>query len=232
VESTNNYAMGLVRAGMAQHGLAVFTHEQIKGRGQRQKQWVSEGGKNIAISLVADASSLSHLPPFSLSMAVANAGVQFLQSYVFEDLTIKWPNDLYWRDRKAGGILIENVWQGKDWKWAVIGIGINVNQTDFGSLGNTAVSLKQITGRIFDPLQLARELCGFLQAEWEVLLRDPSLVRDRYNGHLYRRGELVKFRIDGELHEGRINTVNEQGQLVLGEAEEAFYDPGSIVWER
>jgi len=224
--------MGLVRAGMAQHGLAVFAHEQTKGRGQREKQWLSEAGKNIAISLVADASFLSHLPPFYLSMATANGVLKLLQSYIPEDLKIKWPNDLYWRDRKAGGILIENIWKGKEWQWSVIGIGINVNQTEFPSLGSTAVSLRQITGKKFEPIQLAKDLCGYLQMGLEQLSKDPSRVRDRYIDQLYRRGELVKFHIDGALHEGRIKTVNDQGQLVLGENEERCYDPGAIVWER
>jgi len=140
VESTNNYAMGLARAAMAQHGAVVFTHEQTKGKGQRSKGWVSKKGQNLAFSAVVEPNLLRALPPFTLSMAAAVAAHQLVAKYINEDLTIKWPNDIYWRDRKAAGILIENIWQASEWKFAVIGIGLNVNQTEFGELGDRAVS--------------------------------------------------------------------------------------------
>jgi BirA family biotin operon repressor/biotin-[acetyl-CoA-carboxylase] ligase len=122
--------MGKVRAGMAQHGLSVFALEQTRGKGQRDKIWISEPGQNIALSLVLEPKH--HFPSlFLLSMAMAVGTVRFFRKYVPDDVSIKWPNDVYWRDRKAGGILIENVWQGGVWKFAVVGIGININQTRF-----------------------------------------------------------------------------------------------------
>src|SRR3954464_2647230 len=137
--------MGKVRAGMAQHAMAVFTMEQTNGKGQRDKSWISEPGQNIALSLVIEPET--HFPAlFLLSMAMAVGTVLFFRKYVADDVSIKWPNDLYWRDRKAGGILIENVWQGGIWKFAVVGIGININQARFDLL-TQAVSLKQITGK-------------------------------------------------------------------------------------
>jgi BirA family biotin operon repressor/biotin-[acetyl-CoA-carboxylase] ligase len=108
VESTNNYAMGLVRAGMASHGTAVFAHDQTKGKGQRNKQWDSEGSKNIAISLVIEPGFMNGRPMFLLSMMTAVGVVNFFNNYIADELKIKWPNDIYWRDRKAAGILIEN----------------------------------------------------------------------------------------------------------------------------
>ena len=109
VDSTNNYAMGLVHAGMAQHGTAVFTHDQTKGRGQRSKNWNSEAKSNIAISVIIEPKELSPSQAFMLSKAIAVGTLYFFDSYAQTDVKIKWPNDIYWRDRKAGGILIENV---------------------------------------------------------------------------------------------------------------------------
>ena len=142
VESTNNYAMGLVRAAMAQHGTAVFSHEQTKGKGQRNKNWLSSKNQNIAISVIVKPGKLSSSELFVLSMMTAVGVHEFLCRYAGDEVKIKWPNDIYWRDRKAAGILIENIWQAGHWEFAVIGIGINVNQSDFGKLGKKAVSLK------------------------------------------------------------------------------------------
>src|SRR6476661_2844977 len=144
--------MALVRAAMAQHGMAVFTNEQTSGKGQRERTWISEPGSNIAISIVIEPAMLDPKRPFLLGMATALAVHDLLSGYIFEGLSIKWPNDLYWNDRKAAGILIENVWQGSEWKFAIVGIGINVNQSDFGTLRGKAVSILQITGKKQDPL--------------------------------------------------------------------------------
>ena len=159
VDSTNNYAMGLAHAGMAQHGTAVFAHEQVKGKGQRNKTWVSGKGQNISLSIILNPELLSISPLFLLSMATAIAVKHLLDHFTNDEMRIKWPNDLYWRDRKAAGILIENLWQGGRWKNAIVGIGININQDDFGELQSRAVSLKQITGKDHDPLSLAKLLC-------------------------------------------------------------------------
>ena len=106
VDSTNNYAMGLVREGMAQHGTAVFAHEQTRGKGQRNKQWLSGNRDNIALSLILNPGRILNTEVFILSMAAANAAFQLINRYIPEELSIKWPNDIYWRDRKAAGILI------------------------------------------------------------------------------------------------------------------------------
>ncbi|MBK6828679.1 MAG: biotin--[acetyl-CoA-carboxylase] ligase [Chitinophagaceae bacterium] len=136
VDSTNNYAREQIHAGMAQHGQAIFAHEQWAGKGQRGRHWVSEKGQNMAVSILLQPKSLPISRQFELSAAIALTVHQTLAVYLPEDLTIKWPNDLYWQDRKAGGILIENLLSshdqtGSSWNWAIAGIGININQTQF-----------------------------------------------------------------------------------------------------
>lgn len=107
---------------------------------------------------------------FQLSAAVAVAVEAFFRKYAFDETKVKWPNDLYWQDRKAGGILIENVISGSGtWEWAIVGIGININETRFPPELPNPVSLKQITGKEFDPGQLARELCGHLDSAYRQL---------------------------------------------------------------
>src|SRR6202012_5219150 len=101
--------MGLATAGMAPHGTLVFAHDQWAGKGQRGRSWNSNPGANIVLSAVLEPVVLPLQQAFGLSVAVALACRDFFSSYAGSDVTtIKWPNDLYWNDRKAGGILIEN----------------------------------------------------------------------------------------------------------------------------
>ena len=230
VDSTNNYAMGLVHAGMAQHGTVVFSHEQTKGRGQRNRKWVSEPRNNIALSVIIEPRGLSSSQLFLLSKTIATGTMNFFNNYAKSGTTIKWPNDIYWRDRKAGGILIENVLQGNDWKYAVAGIGLNINQTQFTGLGNKAVSLKQITGVDYHPLQLAKELCQFLENQFQKFMKQPGSIAKEYQKNLYKLGETVKFKKGSRVFEARVKEVTDRGVLVVEHKVEERFDIGEVDW--
>ncbi len=230
VDSTNNYAMGLIRAAMAQHGAAVFAQEQTRGKGQRSRSWASQTDQNIALSMILEPSALDPQLPFLLSMTAALSALDLFRSFVPDEVSIKWPNDLYWRDRKAAGILIENLWQGPRWTFAVVGIGVNINQTDFGNLATRAVSLKQITGKTEEPEALAIQLCAFMEIRYQQLLRDPSSISKAYNDQLYKRGQTARFKRDSRVFEARIDGVNEQGQLLLYHGLPESVEVGSVEW--
>ena len=229
VDSTNNYAMALVHEGMAQHGTAVFAHEQTQGKGQRQKQWLAQQGQNLILSVVLATEELPLSQAFTFSMAMALAAYRFFNKYAGEETRIKWPNDLYWRDRKAGGILIENVVQGPHWKYAVVGMGINLNQTSFGGL-NKAVSLKQITGRTFDTVALAKELCTCIDHSFQQLRQHKEIIPPAYHRHLYKRGEVVRLKKDSRVFEARIEGVSAAGQLITRHAAEEIFAIGEVEW--
>jgi len=230
VESTNNYAMGLVRAGMAQSGMVVFTHDQTRGKGQRSKDWVSQKDMNIAMSAIVEPNFLSSSEAFLLSMMSAVAVRKFLNNYADDDIKIKWPNDIYWRDRKAAGILIENIWQASEWKFAVIGIGLNVNQTEFGELGDRAVSLKQVTGRELEPVSLAKELCSVLEEKYQLLVTSPSDIVEAYKARLYRLHQQVKLKKGSRVFEASITDVNVNGQMVVDSGVEEIFNVGEVEW--
>jgi BirA family transcriptional regulator, biotin operon repressor / biotin---[acetyl-CoA-carboxylase] ligase len=230
VESTNNYAMGLARAAMAQHGTAVFTHEQTKGKGQRSKGWVSSKRQNLALSVILTPTLLRTSPLFSVSRMAAVAVNELVSNHIKTDVKIKWPNDIYWRDRKAAGILIENIWQGSEWQFAVIGIGLNVNQADFGVLGTKAVSLKQVTGKHFDSLTLAKELCNILEKKYQLLCSDPSAISAEYSANLFKLSEQVKLRKDGRVFEALFTGVNNEGQMVVQNGMEQTFNVGEVEW--
>ena len=215
---------------MAQHGTAVFAQEQTQGKGQRSRSWASQKDLNIALSLVLEPLTLDPSTPFLLSMAMALATSDLFFRFIPDEISIKWPNDLYWRDRKAAGILIENLWQGQRWNYAVAGIGININQTDFGELATKAVSLKQITGKTEDPEALARLLCTHAETRYNQLQSDPSSIVGEYNELLYRRGQQVRFRKQGRVFEARLDSVTPQGLLVVHHGVPENFEVGAIEW--
>jgi BirA family biotin operon repressor/biotin-[acetyl-CoA-carboxylase] ligase len=229
VDSTNNYAMAKVHAGMATHGMAWFAKEQTSGKGQRGRHWNSEKGKNIAMSLVLEPGLLQITDQFQLSAAVAITCFEFFSTYAGEETTIKWPNDLFWRDRKAGGILIENVLQGKTWKWAVVGIGININQEEFDKEIQNPVSLKQITGKNFDNITMAKELYAMLMKNLGEL-KSAYKILDQYNEHLYKINKPVTLKKDGVKFDTVIKEVSAAGRLITVDAIEREFDFGEVEW--
>ena len=240
VDSTNNYALAQVHADLAQHGQAYFAHEQVAGRGQRGRTWITEKDTNIILSLVIDPSPLPVTRQFWLSCAVAVATRDFFARYVGNDTKIKWPNDLYWQDRKAGGLLIESVIgsqpsasteQPAKWKWAVAGIGININQTFFPPSLANPVSLKQISGKNFHTTDLAKELCLAIDNRFQQLLNNGfTTIHREYNSQLYKRDELVKFKKDTRVFEALVKEVNAEGKLVVSHSIEEEFGWGEIEW--
>lgn len=221
--------MGAIHAGVAKHGMAWFAKEQTAGKGQRGKIWTTEKGKNIAMSLVLQPAALQISNQFHLSAAVAVVCFEFVKAYAGDETKIKWPNDLFWRDRKAGGILIENILQGKKWKWAVVGIGININQTAFDENLVNPVSLKQVTGKIFDNISLAKELHSLLMKNLTGI-NDAAYVMEQYNEHLYKKNKPVIFKKDGVRFETVIKEISPLGRLVTVDAIEREFDFGEVEW--
>ncbi|MEO6251676.1 MAG: biotin--[acetyl-CoA-carboxylase] ligase [Ferruginibacter sp.] len=229
VDSTNNYAMGRVHAGMAKHGMLWFAKEQTAGKGQRGKAWEMEKGKSIAMSLVLEAGCLQIKDQFHLSALVALTCFEFFSAYAGDETKIKWPNDLFWRDRKAGGILIENKYLGKVWKWAVVGIGININQTAFNKFLVNPVSLKQITGKTFNSMDLAIELYALLMKN-VAQLKTMEEILPRYNEHLYKVNKKVTLKKGEIKFDTVIKEVSVRGQLITVDAAENKFDFGEVEW--
>jgi len=223
--------MALVRKGLARHGMAFAAKEQTDGKGQRGKSWYMQPGKSIALSLVIRADKLKGAPPFALSMAVALGGYDFLKKYAPADIKIKWPNDLYWRDRKAGGILIENAFNGTKWKWSVAGIGININQERFNKMLPNPISLYQVTGREYDVIKLSNELYAAVLKRVESLsTASLDTIVKEYNRHLYKFNETVRLKKGAVSFTTVISGVSLHGQLLTKGAIEESFDFGEVEW--
>jgi BirA family biotin operon repressor/biotin-[acetyl-CoA-carboxylase] ligase len=181
--------MQLIDGNTATHGLAILAGEQTQGKGQRGRVWASEPGQNLLLSIIVTP-TVGLTAQFSFNAMICVAITNVLQKLCAGcRLAIKWPNDIIVNDKKAGGILIENVVRGNVWTHAIIGIGINVLQTDFDGLPH-ATSLKIASGLNHNLEELALLLRSqILQA----LSVGPAGVLEKYNALLYKRGELQLF---------------------------------------
>lgn len=219
------------RSGRANDGAAYFALDQWDGKGQRTRKWSSHPGENIILSLVKSCEAIPLKEQFRLSCTVALACFDFFSSYAGEETRIKWPNDIFWRDRKAGGILIENIIKSERWDKAIIGIGININQTLFEGMENKAVSLKQITGKTFEPISLAKELCGHLDKRFDQLQRGAfDHLLFLFNQHLYRKDETVLFKKEDVPFYATVNGVNKEGHLLITHGKQEAVALGQVAW--
>ena len=182
----------------------IYAGFQTAGRGQTGNSWESEEGKNLLCSIL--------LPPdknlYFLNIAVGVALVRVIG----EAFTIKWPNDIYYGDKKIAGILIENAIIGNEIKYSIAGIGLNVNQTEFHSDAPNPISLKQIYGTEFAIDQLMNQV---LEAVHKVLNEPEEDVWAYYKSHLYRREGFWPFEDQNGTFEARIEDVLPTGEIVL-----------------
>jgi BirA family biotin operon repressor/biotin-[acetyl-CoA-carboxylase] ligase len=168
-----------------------------------------------------------------LSAAIALGTFDFFSKYAGEATKIKWPNDLYWNDRKAGGILIENIFRDKNWEWAIAGVGINVNQVDFGPGLKNPVSLKQITSKEYVLENFARELQQKILERVGQLQDSGSknMLFGEYQKHLYKRGESVKLKKGNIVFSTTVEGVSLMGELLTKDTMERHFNFGEIEWE-
>jgi BirA family biotin operon repressor/biotin-[acetyl-CoA-carboxylase] ligase len=231
VDSTNNYAMAMVQNADAQHGFTCFAHLQTAGKGQRGKTWTSNAGENVMMSVVLNTSLLQVSQQFQLNTAIALAVTDVFETFALSDTYVKWPNDIYWRDRKAGGILIENIIKGQEWQWAIAGIGININQTAFNLMQKTPVSLKQITGKTYDTINIAKLICKKIEERFVMLIDGKyDALLQLYNERLFKRNQQVKLKKEQVIFTCSIKEVTPFGELIVEGAMKDNFSFGEVEW--
>jgi BirA family transcriptional regulator, biotin operon repressor / biotin---[acetyl-CoA-carboxylase] ligase len=169
IDSTNIYAMDQIKQGLAESGSCYTTDFQTNGKGQHGRVWESSKGQNLLCSYILELNTLDALKNWTptdqigFSAAIALGARAFFAGFAGSETKIKKPNDIYFSDRKAGGILIENLVRGKEWTWTVIGIGMNINQNSFSSaavnsVSSNPISLQEITNKSWDVKQMQKHL--------------------------------------------------------------------------
>lgn len=167
------------------HLYTIRTDFQTAGRGQAGNSWESEEGKNLLFSALLRYNDIRATEQWRLSMLVAVALWDVLAKYLPQKpLTIKWPNDIYFGDKKLVGILIENSLSGQYIGYSIVGIGLNINQTEWRSNAPNPISMKEITGKEYDAETLMNEWIHAM-AYWET--QSTEAIHTAYLQHLYRR---------------------------------------------
>ena len=167
------------------HLYTIRTDFQTAGRGQAGNSWESEDGQNLLYSTLLRYPHLLATEQWRLSMLVAVTWWEVLAKYLpSEQLTIKWPNDIYFGNSKLAGILIENTLMSNHLAYTIAGVGLNVNQTVWHSDAPNPISMQQITGSTYPPNQLLEEWILSLKS-WEIAPTED--IRAAYLAHLYRR---------------------------------------------
>lgn len=213
--STNNYLRGLVGKEQLPEGSVVVTDFQTAGRGQVGNSWESEGGRNLMFSVILYPDFLPANRQFLISQIAALSVKETLDQYT-DDITVKWPNDIYWKDRKICGMLIENDLTGQSLFCSVIGIGININQQEFRSNAPNPVSLTQITGREYDLDEILNSFLERLYNRYLGLIREEEdEIRSAYMATLYRGDGYYPYKDEQGVFNARIHTIEPTGHLVL-----------------
>lgn len=228
VASTSTALKQLAASRQLPHLYTLCTWHQTAGRGQQGNSWESEPDKNISFSTILDASSIPQQRLRYVSEVCALAVAGTLRSYCI-DAEVKWPNDIYVGDKKICGILIETVLQGGSVRCCIAGIGINVNQTVFVSDAPNPVSMRLITGLVYDKEQVLRRTLASLADMWGLMLTDPDALHQHYLNLLYRRSGLWLWRRrepqaapmrimqqhSADAFRACIAGIDEQGRLIL-----------------
>lgn len=224
--------MDLISDGLAEHAQVVAVKSQLKSRGQRNKLWITDD-RDIKMSLLLKMDwALEDLYVFS--MLIALAVHQVLEEKIGEvpDLKIKWPNDIYINDKKASGILIENVLKGSQWDWAVVGIGMNiVSKINIDEIN--AIGMEDLLDEEIDIFEWMKDLrAGILNHLF--LYQDKNVILKKYNQLLFKKDEWLNFEVleTEDIIHRQVKEVNGNGLLVLWDEKgmEETWSHGTVKW--
>ena len=197
-------------------GDVVWADFQTAGRGQRGHEWHSRKGENLSFSVVLEPTFVPIAKQFSVSEVVALSLVDMLAEYGI-DAKIKWTNDIYAGDKKLVGILIEHSLAQTSLRRTIVGVGINVNQTEFDASLPNPVSMAQLLGKELDAEAVLKCFLTHLQRNYELLREGGAeALHDRYNALLYRKNEYHTYALpSGEKFSAKIIGTAPSGALRL-----------------
>jgi len=213
IDSTNNYAMRLIDADTAQPGMTILAQQQTGGKGQRGRTWLDIPGQSILMSIICVP--MHKLDEQFIFNACVITGIADVLQGLNEnwDIRIKWPNDIIVNDKKAGGVLIENVLRGSNWSYSIIGIGLNVLQPKLDESLVYGTSLKIESGINYPVYELAGQLRTEILKNIYTIDSKIDIMK-RYNNYLFHKGQDQAF-VDatGREWKARVIDVSDKGLL-------------------
>lgn len=232
LESTNNYIANLLSENKIENGTVILAEEQLNGKGQRGTKWDAEKGKNIIFSCYIEHDNLAVNNQFILNQIVSLACCDLLNDFK-SGFKIKWPNDIVYNSSKIAGILIENHIEGHLISKSIIGIGINVNQYQFGPYN--ATSLTKLCNEEFDIKSIVLQLISKLNLRLTELneSRKENIELD-YQNNLWLFEKNAEFKDDSGIFKGKIIGITEFGQLLIdtGNSIKKFNNKEVVFLER
>lgn len=214
--STNTFLRDLQQKERQPEGRVIVADAQLAGRGQKGNSWETERGKNLTFSMLLYPTHLKASNSFILSQVASLAVVEIFET-VTSDFFIKWPNDIYWKEKKIGGMLIENDLHGKYLDSSIVGIGLNINQQKFVSDAPNPISLIQITGREFSLPAWLDRVCERILFRYEQTktVDGRKEIEQCYADRLFRKSGYFPFRDENGVFKARIKEIRPSGHLVL-----------------
>ena len=190
----------------------VSSDYQSSGKGRYERKWISPKGENLLFSLLIKNKDIISYGGF-LSLVTAVSTSELLTKYGFNNVSIKWPNDVYISDKKVCGILLE----GQMPEYIVIGVGINVNQKEIEGEYRAAPTSLFIEG------QKEVVLSAFRRDMFDILIKNIQNINQKYddfldyfNSHNYLKNKDVSISYNGEDISGIVKGVNKDFHLIIG----------------
>lgn len=213
IDSTNNYIANLLKSGELTNGAVILADEQFAGKGQRNAEWLTKPGENLTFSFFLENVNLSVQKQFYLTCIVSITLVDLLKKNGIE-AKIKWPNDIYINRQKIAGVLIENQLSTAVVKNSIIGIGLNVNQTDFGDLNATSIQKETNEQKnLIDVLFMFIEQFNVNSKNFPVTKFEKLKIN--YLENLFQFNEVFCYEDENGEFEGKIVDVLDSGHLMI-----------------
>jgi BirA family biotin operon repressor/biotin-[acetyl-CoA-carboxylase] ligase len=228
--STSDDLEEMHRLRCTRHGDMVLTNYQTAGRGQVGNRWESDDTKNALFSMIFYPKTIAAHDAFLIAIIAAQAIRDTVAALGIDDVSVKWPNDVYWKDKKLAGILVENTLMGDAIEHSIVGVGLNVNQDAFPDYLPNPVSLTLITGETYDFVDIALTTATRIRKTidavtkkslWNNPLAQRAKIYRRYNEQLYRTEGFHDYEDAHGRFSARIVRVEHDGRLVLEDTEGA-----------
>lgn len=218
--STLTYIRELLKEQVLEDGFTVYTDFQTSGRGQKGNSWESQEGLNLLFSTVSYPSDLKANKQFIISQLISIAITDILCEEINDEnnnISIKWPNDIYWQEKKLAGILIENNITDNKVSQCILGVGINLNQETFKSDAPNPISLKQITGKTYDIEKTLQKIVDKIYFYHKQIESSEGLeeIKSIYKNRLFRRTGKHLFNDNEQTFLAEIVDIEDSGILVL-----------------
>lgn len=226
IDSTNDFLLRLQNSGENIDNYVVSADFQTKGKGQSSNIWHSEANKNLLFSVVLSLNFLEASRQFILTQAVSTAIIDVLENLIpNKNFSIKWPNDIYFENKKIAGILISNTINGNYFENSIVGIGFNLNETVFPEWIPNPVSLKQISNTNFDRESILFQLVDAIHNKVDLLknTQKAKKINSDYVSKSFRFGKICQYVIDKKTIEAKITGFDEYGHLQLEDKNKKKY---------